>query len=110
MLIIQKKLNRETLLTEVTFEGHAGTAKDGTDVCAMASTVFYTFLNALRYGHGLFGYQANPDKPEEDCLIRFDEENPACYWFGKMAMIGFKMLAEKYPENIRVLEDDKDEK
>ena len=110
MLIIQKKLNRETLLTEVTFQGHAGTAKDGTDVCAMASTVFYTFLNALRYGHGLLGYQANPDKPEEDCLIRFDEENPACYWFGKMAMIGFKMLAEKYPENIRVLEDDKDEK
>lgn len=110
MLIVQKKEDRETLLTVITFQGHAGTAEDGTDVCAMASTVFYMLLNAVRYGHGLFGYQANPDKPEEDCLIRFDEENPACYWFCKMAMIGIKMLEEKYPDNIRVLEDSKDEK
>lgn len=110
MLIVQKKEDRETLLTVITFQGHAGTAEDGTDVCAMASTVFYMLLNAVRYGHGLFGYQANPDKPDEDSLIRLDEENPACYWFCKMAMIGIKMLEEKYPDNIRVLEDDKDEK
>ena len=110
MLIVQKKEDRETLLTVITFQGHAGAAEDGTDVCAMASTVFYMLLNAVRYGHGLFGYQANPDKPDEDSLIRLDEENPACYWFCKMAMIGIKMLEEKYPENIRVLEDDKDEK
>lgn len=84
----------------LTFTGHAGRTVGGADVCAMASTVFYALVNSLREYGCLIGY--NDLNDQQDAWVSWQSGFPPARYMVEMAVIGFMMLQERYPCNIRI--------
>ena len=89
---------------ELEINGHAGHDVKGKDiVCAAVSTLFYTLGQALMES-GIFHEDELEFKDEEgngyigcSCKRYYEESIESIYW---PIMVGFKMLANQYPENV----------
>jgi uncharacterized protein YsxB (DUF464 family) len=85
---------------ELTMMGHAGYAQAGEDiVCAGASTLLFTLLNHLE----VMGEDYRAEYNKGYATICADSR-PASDAF-EVIMTGFRMLATKYPERVRVICD-----
>ena len=90
------------------FRGHAGKAENGDDVCAMASTLFYTVERALSEN----GIRVDfCDQPDERCgishpFLYIHEQGVIKDMTAEIILSvlesGLRMLSESYPENITV--------
>lgn len=89
-------------------EGHAGYKTDGTDdiVCASVSVLFYTLANYLEQ----IGADDLVGNDEDDFLIEckalFQDE--AVHTAFRMTVFGLNLIAEQYPDNVTVIEEDDD--
>ena len=93
-------------LSAAHFTGHAGKADNGDDVCCMASTLFYSLIQALR-GNGLDAWWEDDDPNEREIRYklpssRTPEEIAARRVIVRGFYAAFEMLSKRYPENIVV--------
>lgn len=82
----------------VRFDGHAGRAGND-DVCSMASVLFYTAINWLDKENCLLGYE------DSSCgrsrWLRAQKGARPEAVIGAL-MVGLRMLAEAYPQNVKI--------
>lgn len=92
-------------------EGHAGAGKEGSDiVCAAASMLSWTLARAAEDEPG---YAARVRIEEEPTAIEVTCEPTAraeekCRYLFEIVHGGFKLLAESFPENVRLERADGD--
>lgn len=93
-------------MSEAHFSGHAGKAGNGDDVCLMASTLFYGMIQALR-GNGLDVWWEDDDPNEREIRYRLHANRTPDEISARRVLVrgffnAFRMLSERYPENITV--------
>lgn len=93
-------------MTTAHFSGHAGKAENGDDVCLMASTLFYGLIQALR-GNGLDVWWEDDDPNEREIRYRLHANRTPDEISARRVLVrgffnAFRMLSERYPENITV--------
>lgn len=93
-------------MTTAHFSGHAGKAENGDDVCLMASTLFYGLIQALR-GNGLDVWWEDDDPNEREIRYRLHANRTPDEISARRILVrgffnAFRMLSERYPENIAV--------
>jgi uncharacterized protein YsxB (DUF464 family) len=92
----------------ISFTGHAGKdEKSGDDVCTQVSVLFYGLLTALTRSGIAVDYEDEDEGEDAMQYIAVTSPLDALTSIRKddifyAYMIGFKMLAEQYPDNVKV--------
>jgi hypothetical protein len=100
MINVIFQFNSDELIESMSISGHANFADSGSDIiCASASTLLYTTINALADLCGLSGFyrirQGSKKSKEPDAMITIPPEvlakgkDTPTYWIMSMARIGF---------------------
>lgn len=82
--------------------GHAGSTADGVSVCNMASTIFYMGYNVIKSIPEL-GTASIAVQGADWLDLKRSGEAEACAY---CLEIGFRMLSDRFPENIEVVTQD----
>lgn len=99
------EFDEKTLTLEI--KGHAGYGKMGQDIiCAAVSILTYTLVGALqRYSeYGWYRLEADLSGGEAYIHCAVNGYFSMVVEMFRFAMIGYKMLAEEYPQHVEVIE------